>query len=379
MKAIVKAILPLFVLFFSAKMVLAYEYTAGVSLSLSEEYNDNIFVTRDRVGDFITFITPGIDLTARSVNSELRLGYSTSFSIYSSYPELNEPAHNFTASGSFTLSERLSLTLTDTYVKSSEISDFRAIPDIGPIAGRTERRLHTISGNVSYRLKENLSSTLGASYFDTDYKEPGFFDTKSYSGNIGLTYRHSERTTLSATARYIKYDYKLGSDATGQDYSLGVTYILTPTLTAGLTGGVTITKIEDSGESDTGFFGGVDLTKTFKRGRATLSYSQSVISGIQTIAPTRDQTVILSLSRDITNKLAASMSTSYSKFESIETNVVDTDVTSFNTNLTYTLTPWASLALSYSYVNQDDKISDIGDYYNNIVFLNLSLSYSRRL
>jgi hypothetical protein len=367
-------------LFSSAKIVMAYEYTANVSLSLSEEYNDNIFLAHsNRDSDFITHVSPGIDLSIRSLNSELRLVYSPSFSYYTSHDELNETAHRFTANGNFTLSNKLSLTLTDTYVKSSEISDIRAIPDLGPITARTELRLHTVNGNISYRLRENLSYTLGASYFDTDYKEPGFSELRSYSGNMGLSYRHSERTTFSANVRYIGYDYRPISDATEQDYSLGITYLITPTLTLGLTGGATITKIEDTGKSDTGFSGGVNLTKRFERGTATLSCSQSVIAGVETGVPLRDQTVSLRLTRPITNQLAASISASYGNFESIETNDYDTNVTSFNTDLTYSFRPWASLLLSYSYMNNDDKITNTGDYYNHIVLLTLRLSYGRRL
>jgi hypothetical protein len=318
------------------------------------------------------------------MNGQVKIdpSYSPTFSYYSSYNEMNNTAHRFTANGLFNLSERLSLTLTDTFVKSSEISDIRAIPDLGPITARTELRLHTVSGNISYKLRENLSYTLGASYFDTDYKEPGFNELRSYSGNMGLSYRHSEKTTFSANVRYINYDYRPISDATEQDYALGITCLITPTLTLGLTGGVTITKIEDTGKSDTGFSGGVNLTKRFERGTATLSYSQSVIAGVETGVPLRDQTVSLRLTRPITNQLAASMSASYSNFKSVETNdydTYDTDVTSLNTDLTYSFRPWASLSLSYSYMNNDDKITNTGDYYNHIVLLTLRLSYSRRL
>lgn len=367
-------------LFFPAKIAMAYDYTANISLSLSEEYNDNIFLEpSDRDSDFITYISPGIDLSIRSVNSELRLGYYPTFSIYSSHDELNDTAHRFTANGSFKLSERLNFTLSDTFVKSSEASDIRTIPDIGPITGRLERRLHTISGNISYRLRDNLSYILGASYSDTDYKEAGLSEVKTYSGSMGLSYRHSERTTLSANARYIKYDYRPDSDATGQDYSLGITYLITPTLTLGLTGGATITKIEDTGELDTGFSGGVELTKRLKRGEAALSFRQAVIAGVETGVPLRNRTVSLRLTRPITNQLAASITASYSNFKSIETNDYDTNETLLSTDLTYSLRPWASLALSYSYVNSDDKIVNTRDYYNHIVLLTLRLNYIRRL
>jgi hypothetical protein len=368
-------------LFFPVKAVMAYEYTLGVSLSLSEEYNDNIFLEHsDRKSDFITYLSPGLDFSLKSINSELRLGYSTSFNYYKSHSELNSsPAHNFTASGLFNLSERLSLTITDTYIKSSEIRDIRTVPDLGPVTGRIERTLHTVGGSISYSLRDNLSYTLGASYSDADYKEPGSSAVKTCSGNMGLNYRQSERTTLSANVRYVKYDYNLNSDATGQDYTLGVTYRLTPTLTVRATAGATNTKIEDTGGSDTGFTGGVDFTKAFEKGEAALSYRQSVIAGVENGAPLRTQTASLSLRRPITNKLAAAVSASYSKFESVKRTNVDTDEISFGADLTYNLGPWAGLALSYSYVNSDDKLIDTRDYYNHIIFLTLRLSSSRRL
>jgi len=370
-------------LFFSAKTVFAYEYTPELSLSLSEEYNDNIFLAHtDRVDDFVTYITPGIGLSIKSVNSELRLAYSPTFSYYKSNEDLNETSHRFMANGNFKLSNKLSLTLMDNFVKSSEISDIRAISDVGPITKRSELTYNIVSGNISYKLRENLTYTLGAFYFYTDYKEPGFSEVKAYSGNMGLDYRSSERTTFSASAVYTKYDYRPDSDATEQDYTLGITYILTPTLTAGITGGLAVTKIEDTGESDTGFIGGVTLTKKFEKGQAVLSYRQSVIAGTQTGVPTRDQTVGLSLTRTLTNKWNASLSASYSNYKSIETNDVDTDETFFTAGLTYNFTPWANLrpnlTLSYTYADSDDKITNTGDYYNNIVFLTLSLSYSRR-
>ena len=80
-------------LFFPVKAVMAYEYTLGVSLSLSEEYNDNIFLEHsDRKSDFITYLSPGIDFSLKSINSELRLGYYPVFSYYNSHNKLNSTA-----------------------------------------------------------------------------------------------------------------------------------------------------------------------------------------------------------------------------------------------------------------------------------------------
>ena len=374
------AIILLFLLL-PAKVVLAYEFTPKVSLSVSEQYNDNIFLRNsDRTGDFITYLSPGIDLSFKSVNSELMLNYSPTFSFYSSHEELNDTAHHIMANGNFTLSNRLNLTLTETFVKSNEIQDIRAIPDLGPVTNLTEVTSNTVSSNMSYKLTDNISYTIGASYFFIDYKQPGFSDVTTYSGNMGFTYRQSERTTLSVNARYVSYDYELTSDATEQDYIAGISYKLTTTLTAVITGGPIITKIKDTGRSDTNFGGGVDLTKTFNGGQATLSYRQAIAVGTETnvAEPLREQRISLDLSKFITNKINMHMSGSFSSFKSIETNDTNTDEILLSADLTYSFLPWADMLLSYSYAKNNDKVTTIDDYYNHIVMLTLRLSYNRK-
>ncbi|MEW6001253.1 MAG: hypothetical protein AB1638_01175 [Nitrospirota bacterium] len=379
MKRYIVVTIFIFLVFYS-KTALSYEYTAETFLSLSEEYNDNIFlVPSDKTDDFITYISPGVNLSIRSTTGELKLGYFPTFSIYKSRDELNETAHHFTANGNFTLSERLTFSISDTFVKSSEITDIRAVPDLGPIRGRQELRSHNIRGNISYRLKPNLFYILGASFSDNDFKEPGSSEVKTYSGNTGLTYRYSEKTTLNANVRYAKNDFRPESDATDQFYELGMTYRFTQTLTLGLTGSTIITKIEDTDETDTGFGGSVSLTKIFEKGQAVLSYRQTVIPGTQEGEPLRDRTASLSVSRSLTNTLSGSVSASYSNFESIETNNVDITETRFSGDLTYRFRPWANLALSYSYVDSNDKIINTRDYHNNIILFTMRFSYNRRL
>ncbi|MEW6067971.1 MAG: hypothetical protein AB1610_06745 [Nitrospirota bacterium] len=292
---------------------------------------------------------------------------------------MNSTSHRFTANGSFTLSEKLTLTLTDTYLKTSEIEDIREIPDIGPITQRYDMTMHSVSGNISYRFTGRLTYTLGASYSETYSEDEDFDEVTTYSGNTGFTYRYSERTTLSINAVYSRTDYSTSSDATGQNYSLGITYILSPTLTAALTGGVAVTEIEDTDETSTDFSGGVDITKTFERGSATLSYRQTVIPSIETGTPVRSQTVRLYLIRPLLERWIASVSGSYSNFKSINADDIDRDEIRFDTNLTYNFRQWASLVLSYSYVDSNDKTSDEDDYYNHIVLLSIRLSHSKRL
>lgn len=384
MKKYVVIFVVILLFIFSAKISNALEYTVDLSLALSEEYNDNIFLTHDRVSDFITRVSPGISLTARSVTSEMRLGFAPTFNFYSDNSDLNYTGYSFTGSGLFRLSEKMSLNITETYLQSKDPVDRRGIVDIinlGPQFGLAEYRVNVTSAILSYRLRGNLIYTLGATYSSVDYKEPGFSDVKIYSGNMGLTYIQSDRDTFTASARYSKYDYRPTSDATDQVYTLGVTHRFTPTLTLGVTGGVVITKIEDTGATSTDFSGGVDLTKTFERGMATLYYRQTVTAATGSDAgqPLRAQTAGLRVSRDLAEKWTGSLTAAYTKYKSTEPPDVKIDETAFGAGLTYNFRHWATLTLSYYYLNHNDKILNAADYNNNIVLLTLRLAYSKKL
>jgi hypothetical protein len=373
-------IVPIMLFFYlSINPALAYEYTAGLSVSLSEEYNDNLFLaSSERESDFITHISPGINFSAKETTSEFSLTYVPTFMYYSSSDELNDTAHRFTGNGNFTVSQRLSLTIADTFVKSSETNAFFDIPDTGPITERVERSLHTIGGGLSYKLSEHLSYSLGLSYADADYKEPGFDEVKTYSGNMGLLYQWTGQTSLSVNARFYKYDYRPRSDASQQGYTLEVTHRFSPTLTSVIAAGANITKIDDTDETDTGFEGSISLAKTFQTGEAALLYRQSVISGIESGEPLRVQSVEVRILKNITNNFKASASASYNHYDSVSAGDVERDETRFSTDVSYKLTSWANMSLTYRYLDSDDKIGE-DDYYNNVILLSFDLIYNRRL
>ncbi len=360
--------------------VSAAEYTAGVSLSITEEYNDNIFLDNDnRKSDFITYISPSIDFSARTPRSEFGLGYGTSFSFYHSYSDLNEPSHRLTGRGSFTLSERASLSIADTFVKSEEIRDIRGIPELGPVTERIELMTNNVTGNFSYRLTNNISYSIGASYFILDSKDPDFDEVSTYSGSLGFSYIRSERITYTISARYAKYDYDLSSDVQEQDYSLGFVYRINPTLTLGVTGSLMVTNFEDDGDSDTGYGGNINFTKLFERGSLAIFYNRTIIPGLESRSPVLSQTVGLNLSRSITNRVDASAGVSFGKFETVLTDDMETEQKGINFSLTYSPRQWASLLISYSFVDSDDRIDDTRDYYNHIAMVTLRFSYTKRL
>ena len=350
-----------------------------LSLSLSAEYNNNIFLSHaDKKSDFVTYVNPAVALALRPANSELRLGYSPSFNIYKSHDELNNTSHSAFIRGSFTLSDKMSVTIGDTFVRSEEVRDLASVASLGPIRARVKSTVNDLSGSMSYRLKPNLVYRLGGSYSDVSFSESGFRENKTYGGSTGLTYIKSERSTFTLDARYTLFDYKSGNDAQSQNYLLGVVYRVTPTLTVGLNGGAVITEIEGAETQETGFAGGVNITKTLERGSLTLSFTQDVVSGFEEGNPQTSQAVTLNLTRPLSPLWTLSLAPSYSKFKAVKNSDIDTEVINVSSSLAYNFRSWGSLVFAYNFMKFNDTKDSSRDYDDHRVTLTFRLHYERK-
>lgn len=363
----------------SAGSAAGLQYAADLHLSLSEEYNDNIFLDKDdKVDDFITRVSPGIDLSVKGALSELLISYAPSFNIYAQESDLNNTSHSASVNGRYTASERTEFTLSGSYLQTSDINDLRDVADVGPIETQTERTIYRVNGGVTHKLTSALSLALGASYSSSDSDDPDDDNVKTTSGNARLTYTASAATSLSANATYSKYNYERDSDSTSQIYTLGADHKVSPTFTVGLTGGVAFVKDDDTGNTDSGFNGGVTLAKTFEKGSANLAFTQSVTPSADTGETLQYQTVSLTLTRRFGERLDGSAYATYTKYKSLEGDATESDTANAGASLSYLFAPWARLSLAYAYINYNDKIDSAGDYTNNIVTLALRLSYSTR-
>jgi Putative beta-barrel porin 2 len=359
----------------------AFQYGVDLYLNVAEEYNDNIFLDKDsKIFDYITRISPGLDLSMQGARIEAHIAYAPTFNIYARESDQNNTSQSFSANTRYTASERTNFTLSGSYLKTTDINDLRNVADVGPIATQTKRTLYSVSGDVSHALTSALSLALGASYSSSDSDDPNDDNVKTTSGHAGLTYTLSAATSLSANATYSSYNYEISSDSTGQTYTLGVSHKFSPTLTGSVTGGVALTRNEDTGKTDSGFNGGASISKTFERGSASLSYTQGITPSTDQGETLQYQTASLNLTRKFGERLNGSVYASYNKYKSLSGQATDTDDESINAgaSLSYTLTPWASLSLAYSYINFNDKIDNVNDYTNNIVALAIRLNYSTR-
>jgi len=361
----------------------ALDYNADLSLSAAEQYNDNIFLSHtDRIGDYSTVITPAVAISTTTEKINAMLNYSPSFTYYNSHSELNSISHQASANGSVRLSEVATLAVADSFVRTKDALIIRSIVGSGPVTRNQETiTTNTLSGNLLYKLTEQLSLQPSLTYTMTDNSDSDIANLNNYSGGLLASYLLTGRTTLRASATYTVYDYSIGSDYNGQDYILGLNHKFTPTITVDIYGGVDMTQIRGQGDTDTGFIGGLSATKTLERGSVSIAYTQAVTAAIQNSSPLKSQILLLHYAAPVTAFLEASLSASYGHYRAIGLNTGPDQKrteTVGTAGLSYRLLPWANLTLSYSYVNSNDKVDKSGSYSNNVIVAGIRLSKQAR-
>ena len=367
----------------------ALDYKADLSLSLFEQYNDNIFLTHTaKTNDYLTEVNPEVSLSTKTEKSDVYLKYSPSFIYYRTQHEQDTTTQQATIRGLFKLTESLSAGFSDVFLKTKDLVAIRNLEVVGPL-GTTQNTevgplvttnnkitINTLNGNFDYRISEQLTLQPSLIYMTCDNSQPGFSDITTYTGAMGASYILSGMTTLKARAEFDIYEYSISGNVYEEQFTIGVHHKFTPTLSVDASGGIDRQEIQQLSRNDTFFVGNATITKTFEKGSAYLSYINRVIPGLETVAPLRQQVISVGYDRPVTAALNTSISAWYGHYKGV-TNIgpdqkrVDIGA---NAKISYQLFRWANLFISYSFVNSDDKDIHSGSYINNIVTAGLKLS-----
>jgi hypothetical protein len=90
-------------------------------ITVSEIYDDNIFLTKNNtVSDYITIVTPGIDIGLRQEHTDFKLRYAPMFYMYADNNDLNFTGQSAALNFGQDLAQGLRFSLKDTYLKSGD-------------------------------------------------------------------------------------------------------------------------------------------------------------------------------------------------------------------------------------------------------------------
>jgi hypothetical protein len=365
------------ILMFTATDVSALDYLADLSISVAEQYNDNIGLSQShKTGDFLTVVNPSVVISTTAEKGDAMINYSPSFNVYAREDDRNSISHQAAITGRYRFSDTLIFNLSEAFTQSQESSVLRTVEGGGPIT--SDRRIITsnsLGGVLDYRLSGLIGLQVGAAHNLVNVAGTNLGDYQTYSGRLGANYILNERITLRVGAAYTLFDYKMSGDATTMDYTLGANWRLTPTITLDGYGGLVITRLEQEGRTVNGFSYGLSVAKRFERGAATIAYAHGVTAGIQSTSPLRSHVLTFRYDMPITTQMNAAVSAFYGNYRTMgdtgDNLTANRDEYGGAINIAYRLWRDLSAIMSYSYVKSSARSNITGSYTNNIIMIGL--------
>jgi len=232
------------------------EFSIMPSISVSEKYNDNIFLTQtDREDDFITTISPAVILEYRpSTYLDMSLDYGFNFRIYADHSELNDTSFRETQHADLTAQvrplDRVFVDITDTYRRVRvDVRDITA-PD-NEFENMTDSNDFMISPYVELPLTSTLMSRFGYRYLNRWYRVDEGNDATGNGAFVTVSNTFPFGLILFFQYDFLAYRPELTSDYDRHSVSISASYQVGPYLI--IQGGYGRAFIDMTSESDKRF------------------------------------------------------------------------------------------------------------------------------
>lgn len=216
------------------------------SISIREEYNDNIFLTpNNEEDDFITSIYPAINLTYDTNLLNLSLDYGFNFRLYMHHSDQNETDLTNTQRAKLetTVSPYRNIFFVKVFdeYKRVTIDERRQVAIDNNFVNMTDSNRFLINPYLEYPLSGTLKTRIGYSYENIWYKAKEGDDAENHLGTVSLIKEISPKITTSLSYNYLLHrpketedketEDKETEDYDRQDAILGINYQFSPKLT----------------------------------------------------------------------------------------------------------------------------------------------------
>jgi hypothetical protein len=385
-------------------------FASQFAFTTGEEYNDNIFFSKNREHDFITFFTPTLTLfyaPEGQVSPTLTAEISPSYQIYARNVDLNN-FDNVSAKAGYTYqySPQLRFNLSDYFQRSGKtytqylfgFDEFLTGPTSLPPVGlvRTGGLSQNLSDLVSTgRQASNFVSAQGSYLYRRDIRFTAEY-TNSYTNFIdegGTEVFHA----ISMRGIYNwKQDHNLHAGYTlsianprngdsgvihkfdiGDDYFTNYTLQLTPTLSLAASSGLSLNTSNDGPRVANNT--SITITKLWETAQVNGGVRKGLTPSFGVAGISDTTSLFTNFNWRLTEKLSTNAYTIFSLF--------DTDEVNFNTfqaglGIQYPITNWLSSGLNYSFnwlktgagASKTDLLEK-GIVKSNIVFVSLTTRF----
>ncbi len=209
-KTIVILITTIFVVAFNQN---SFAVSFNPSISLSEEYNDNIYLANEdgnKVEDWITIVTPGFVLEAKTRKAGILVNYDISHSIYKNYSENDSFRHNSLFDSWYKLSKHTEIGLSNRFIKTEETLTGEDSTGI-----RNEREPYYSNSStvdIDHTFGDKRSINIAYSYKLLENEDETIEDNYSHKCSLFLRYNIVRHLSVEQEASYEngEYDFSPG-------------------------------------------------------------------------------------------------------------------------------------------------------------------------
>jgi len=325
--------------------------TVTPSLTVAEEYNDNILLNNDdRRWDVITQFSPGIALEVGSPTYRLTGSYFFTAEVFARHPELNHAfdRHHLTLDGVWRPTPRLTLTLGELFSFST---DTNLITTEGVATGRDRAFSNALTLGAAWLLDPRTTLRGGVGWALLRFDRRELIDSDTYRADAAVDHAFTPRVTGTGAYEVARFVIQREPDVTTHTPRLGVRYRFTETLTGVLLAGPTVELIEGDGTRVTPAIT-AGLHQRFRWGTLSADYTRAVGTAGGLGGPTVNQSVgLFAQLTTLARGLVVEAGPRYSRVESHDDRI-DVDAVTVPLQLTYRMTSWAALVVSYVLFHQ---------------------------
>jgi hypothetical protein len=291
------------------------------SLSLQEEYNDNVFaLTSGRRSDFLSTVSPALAVSDSTERSSVNLAGGVSQLLYLRNSGNNGLGYFGRGSGSYTLSPRSTLSADLAGTRDSSASSIDPATNL-VTSSRTLHQNYRL-GEL-YRVSELVNSSLSLGFGRDDFDNPAYLSTRHYSANAEVSYdlqRYFPGLQLTQALSGSRDATHL-SQVDSLSAALGLSKSLNERWRVFLNGGGRFTHsrsrlgatAEWGTHDEAGWLGRMSLAYLDDRVSGNLTLSQDLTSASGRSGSTQRTGGSLSLNKKLTPRLSGNLGGSYAR------------------------------------------------------------------
>ncbi len=409
-----------------------YQISFRPGVTISEEYNDNIFLSPDNEqSDFITLVTADLLLGVTKRNNGLELTYNPGYSFYSDNSEFNSWRHELLLTAWVVATRNTRIELENAFLFSEDpaleedvlspitedpliqgdptirrgrepyttnTATIRAIRQFGPsdsffveysygILNNDDPELEDITRHIpsvgmTYWFLPRWGLEIEGSLTDTEMDRSD--DFREWHARLTQTYRTNRNFEVFGQYEHTAVNYSENQDDGSIDYqvfepSLGLAYHISDDLLLSLRFGYFIEQ-RDGGDDASGPSGDIELTKTLRNGSIALTGSagqENTVFNAENLGFTEFYEIGSRAEYNFLQNVIGDMAVNYrhATYEETEADRED-DITEARLGLNYELRSWISARLEYAYRTLRSTLPE-DEYTENRVIFHVALTKPR--